>query len=830
MNQLSSKTDLNNSNDDSTESDHLSPPTKRHCPSPNSHLSFPNKSSPVLIDLVSDDIKENKDECKSCGKQEVLLRTFNCPSLHDFCLNCIFNWTKKHIQTKTPPICLAVNCGYLLKNDDLDDLPITIKDHQILLQLIQINIDKNNKIDNFRIKCDKCDLYIDQHDFFIHNNECLGRSLTIPCEICYCPVLMNDYEQHMLICTNDDNSTLAKFLYKHLQNPNIDEKLIKSFICSWQRKNRRSIDIYEMIEQFNQTNGLSKETCDVCKNTIRSDEFYFINCLDNHSLCLLCYKQRLQNQMNNDQVLTCHQCSYHLQDKDLSETRVLTNEEILLFQNYQSKKVFELYSNLYGAEDTDDIQPIVQQQNDTIITNNNDTARRKCDLCSKQHSYGNIFVLHCNCKICYDCFANEMNRQRTTTNEILICLLCRSPIKHNDLSNLRLAPAEIQTIQLYQQGKLFESEHAIHFNRQISNQITNNNNNNYNNNNDDFDLLFLDQQQCLPKYWALPMLINFSRHVLHPQSTEYIFVADKFHQSWTKLKNQHAAPVPAPPPMPIRPPLPPPPPPSSVFVPPINSSPQSYFPPGLLQQFGPIQVPITNNNMSVANQLPPNHNFGTLPYSLPLGTNTMVHTSQPPPLPPSLPAPSSVPFLPQQIYRSNNSYANPTGPNPLTLKVPKVSRAPRSTAPNGNGIPNILQIERIQNQRWYKQYSAHECEFRQKLGKQTEQWLFHGCDERSSKNIEVECFNRSYAGQHAAAFGQGCYFARDSLYSHSYALPDRNGIRRMFLARVLVGNTTQGNSGMRVPPSGYDTTGDGQGIFVTYHDSQAYAEYLITYR
>jgi hypothetical protein len=23
-----------------------------------------------------------------------------------------------------------------------------------------------------------------------------------------------------------------------------------------------------------------------------------------------------------------------------------------------------------------------------------------------------------------------------------------------------------------------------------------------------------------------------------------------------------------------------------------------------------------------------------------------------------------------------------------------------------------------------------------------------GCDERSSKNIEVECFNRSYAGQH----------------------------------------------------------------------------------
>jgi hypothetical protein len=82
----------------------------------------------------------------------------------------------------------------------------------------------------------------------------------------------------------------------------------------------------------------------------------------------------------------------------------------------------------------------------------------------------------------------------------------------------------------------------------------------------------------------------------------------------------------------------------------------------------------------------------------------------------------------------------------------------------------------------------------------------------------------------AVAFGQGCYFARDSMYSHSFASPDRNGIRRMFLgkldfivedfidffyllARVLVGNTTQGNSTMRVPPPGYDTTGDGQSIF-----------------
>ncbi|CAF2757652.1 unnamed protein product [Rotaria sp. Silwood2] len=546
--------------------------------------------------------------------------------------------------------------------------------------------------------------------------------------------------------------------------------------------------------------------------------------------------------MDNNQILTCPQCSYHLQDKDLSVTRVLTNEEILLFQNYQSKKVVELYSILYGAEDTDEIQPIIQQQNGIVITNNNDTARRKCDLCSQQHSYGNIFVLHCNCKICYDCFANEVNRQRTTTNELLICSLCRSPIKHNDLSNLRLTPAEIQSIQLYQQGKLFESEHAIHFNRQNSNQTTNNNNNNNNNNDDDdfdFDLLLLDQQQFLPKYWALPMLTNFSRHVLHPQSTEYKFVGERFNQSWTKLKNQHPTPVPiaVPPSMSVRPtlppPPPPPPPPSSVFLPLTNNPSSVRLPPGLLQQFGPMQIPINNNNVPPTNQQPANNIFGSLSYSVPLVTNTMVLSPQPQPQSQSqraLPPPTSLPFLSHQIYQSNSSYAHPAGPNSFTINVPKVSSRSFRATTHDNGIPNILQIERIQNQRWYKQYSAHECEFRQKLGKQTEQWLFHGCDERSSKNIEVECFNRSYAGQHAAAFGQGCYFARDSLYSHSYALPDRNGIRRMFLARVLVGKTTQGNSGMRVPPSGYDTTGDGQSIFVTYHDSQAYAEYLICYR
>jgi hypothetical protein len=52
----------------------------------------------------------------------------------------------------------------------------------------------------------------------------------------------------------------------------------------------------------------------------------------------------------------------------------------------------------------------------------------------------------------------------------------------------------------------------------------------------------------------------------------------------------------------------------------------------------------------------------------------------------------------------------------------------------------------------------------------------------------------------------------------------------MFVARVLVGKTTLGNSSMKTRPLGYDSTTDGKHITVTYHDAQAFAEYLITYK
>ncbi|CAF3715315.1 unnamed protein product [Rotaria socialis] len=143
----------------------------------------------------------------------------------------------------------------------------------------------------------------------------------------------------------------------------------------------------------------------------------------------------------------------------------------------------------------------------------------------------------------------------------------------------------------------------------------------------------------------------------------------------------------------------------------------------------------------------------------------------------------------------------------------------------------IRKIERIQNERWFLQYSAHRDAFKQRSnGSPYEKSLFHGCTDVAVDSIINENFNRAYAGVNGIAYGNGCYFSASAKYSHNFAIPNSFGERHMFLAKVLTGKSTIGNPSMKVPPTGYDSTTDGRNIFVTYHDAQAYAEYLIVYK
>lgn len=268
------------------------------------------------------------------------------------------------------------------------------------------------------------------------------------------------------------------------------------------------------------------------------------------------------------------------------------------------------------------------------------------------------------------------------------------------------------------------------------------------------------------------MLTNFSRHTLDPQSTEYKFVAEKFNHSLEQLKKHPTMRTPVPrlapatPPVqvPHLPPLPPPsgsvstqsflsrhmPPQSFPFGPlttqpfslgPPSAPPITPGPPPSVQAF----VSMMNNPVSSGFQQITPHQVGPIQTSTNnnVPSSTSVQTLSNPTVG-NLPIPSTLPSHP-----TASSLAHPS--NSLSHAASQIHRRRRYISQSHTGhhaalpanntvfsfqppptntpamsLPKIIQIERIQNQRWYKQYAAHECEFRLKLGKSTEQWLFHG--------------------------------------------------------------------------------------------------------
>ncbi|NXB09077.1 PAR14 polymerase, partial [Cnemophilus loriae] len=155
----------------------------------------------------------------------------------------------------------------------------------------------------------------------------------------------------------------------------------------------------------------------------------------------------------------------------------------------------------------------------------------------------------------------------------------------------------------------------------------------------------------------------------------------------------------------------------------------------------------------------------------------------------------------------------------------------------------IEKIERVQNLYLWKNYQIKKCEMDKKNGsRNNERLLFHGTSQESLTFINDHGFNRSYAGMHAANFGNGTYFAVNASYSaHStYSKPDVNGKKYMYLARVLVGEYSLGRKGSITPAQKnasnsvelFDSSTDNMSqpsMFIIFNDIQAYPEYLITF-
>ncbi|KAK3549858.1 hypothetical protein QTP86_015477 [Hemibagrus guttatus] len=153
---------------------------------------------------------------------------------------------------------------------------------------------------------------------------------------------------------------------------------------------------------------------------------------------------------------------------------------------------------------------------------------------------------------------------------------------------------------------------------------------------------------------------------------------------------------------------------------------------------------------------------------------------------------------------------------------------------------NILKIERVQNETLWRNYMNQKVYLEKKNNHtNNERLLFHGTGSDNIDKINERGFNRSYAGMHGAMYGNGVYFAVNPCYSaQGYAKPDQKGHKRMYLARVLVGDFTTGKAGLLAPPDKKSTgteqfdsvTDPNKTMFVIFHDVYAYPEYLITFQ
>ena len=122
-----------------------------------------------------------------------------------------------------------------------------------------------------------------------------------------------------------------------------------------------------------------------------------------------------------------------------------------------------------------------------------------------------------------------------------------------------------------------------------------------------------------------------------------------------------------------------------------------------------------------------------------------------------------------------------------------------------------------------------------------EKRLFHGTSPSAVEAICKQNFDWRLHGKNATKYGEGSYFALNSWYSDAYATQDDNSSKFMFVAKVLVGSYTMGQSSYRRPPQKdprnptsdlYDSCVDdtsSPSIFVIFDTDQFYPEYIIEY-
>ncbi|EFB15715.1 hypothetical protein PANDA_002119, partial [Ailuropoda melanoleuca] len=141
----------------------------------------------------------------------------------------------------------------------------------------------------------------------------------------------------------------------------------------------------------------------------------------------------------------------------------------------------------------------------------------------------------------------------------------------------------------------------------------------------------------------------------------------------------------------------------------------------------------------------------------------------------------------------------------------------------------IEKIKKIKNTKLLDTFERKKM----KMNNRTEKILFYAT---SRMHLESICENNFDWILHGTGgetkYGKGIYFTKDAIHSHKNCQCDTKNIV-MFVARVLVGDFTQGEMGnTSPPPPPYDSYVDirlNPSVFVIFEKDQIYPEYVIEY-
>eukprot|EP01124_Arcella_intermedia_P019636 TRINITY_DN26961_c0_g1_i1.p1 TRINITY_DN26961_c0_g1~~TRINITY_DN26961_c0_g1_i1.p1 ORF type:complete len:239 (+),score=5.04 TRINITY_DN26961_c0_g1_i1:125-841(+) len=144
----------------------------------------------------------------------------------------------------------------------------------------------------------------------------------------------------------------------------------------------------------------------------------------------------------------------------------------------------------------------------------------------------------------------------------------------------------------------------------------------------------------------------------------------------------------------------------------------------------------------------------------------------------------------------------------------------------------VVQIYRVQNKALWKKYSLCKQEIQANTTGNVEELLFHGTPAHNVETVVRNGLDFRLASQ-SGVLGSGIYFAQSSCTSSGYL----QGSQKMFLCRVAVGTSTQGESRLRRPPERtknrlYDSVHGRLGTdrtFCIFDNNQCYLEWVIEF-